>query len=546
LTFVGVVIAPPAANAVAETASGVRCTIVGTAGNDVLTGTSGRDVICGRGGNDVIRAGAGNDVVDGGAGHDRLLGADGSDVLLGGPGRDTLVGEAGNDRLVGGDGADRELGGGGSDVVNGNLGDDDLTGGAGSDQVDGGAGFNLCDVAGVGDQQVRCAIDKARPVVGRVTVSPATVDVSSASQMITFRARVTDDTGVKQVQIGNIAWLVSGTPRDGVWESVMRVPRFITPGPRDVELWVTDRVGRQTSESRSQGFTIVNSVVDQERPVLQSLTLSAGSLDVRTASKTLRATVRVTDDLAGPTDLYVCPSHAWPDGGFGQDGACTNMERTSGSLRDSIWQGSLTIPRGAPSGTWNVSIWISDASGNFDNDFWLGPDEMAASGTPDEPRFRAIPNGAGAFDVVGVTPDMHAPQLTSLTLSPSRVDTSSGAVRVTAEMAGTDVEGITGAALFISGYAGYPNNATWTDLVDIANVESFQRVSGTAKDGVWRATFLVPGGTPDGEYFIQAALQDAGRFESWVSEDSAWTADNHVLDDTLAPTGTRFVVANSG
>ena len=39
----------------AVTQGGHRCTIVGTAGNDVINGTTGDDVICGLGGNDVIR-----------------------------------------------------------------------------------------------------------------------------------------------------------------------------------------------------------------------------------------------------------------------------------------------------------------------------------------------------------------------------------------------------------------------------------------------------------------------------------------------------------
>lgn len=66
----------------------VRCTIVGTSGDDVLRGTARDDVICGRGGDD------------------RLLGLGGDDLLLGGRGRDTLRGGPGDDELVGGRGKD--------------------------------------------------------------------------------------------------------------------------------------------------------------------------------------------------------------------------------------------------------------------------------------------------------------------------------------------------------------------------------------------------------------------------------------------------------
>ena len=557
---------PPAAEAVVRTSTGLACTVVGTAGNDVLAGTARRDVICGRGGNDTLRGGAGDDVLDGGTGNDRLVGADGRDLLLGGAGRDTLTGAAGSDRLLGGDGADvltggvgddRLLGGDGPDLatggdgrdaVLGQQGDDDLTGGTGTDDVDGGAGFNLCDVPTAGDQQVRCAIDAAPPVVHEVIASPVSVDVSDEYQLVRVRAHVTDDTGVKQVQAGNAAALVSGSLRDGTWSGVIRVPRYITPGPRDLTIVATDRVGRTTYADRSDAYTVVNTVVDQEHPVLRSLTLSADSLDVRTTAKSLTGTVRITDDLAGADDVFLCPAHAFPSGepSFRHAGACAFMPRTSGTATDATHRGTLTIPQDAPSGTWNVFVWIGDASGNFDTDFWLAPDQLRAEEEVFGPGLLAIPGGAGAFTVTGKDVDTHAPVLTALTVDPAPLDTSGGAVTVTADIAGTDVEGITGAELFISGYAGYPNNPTWTDTVDVATVLDFQRVSGTAQDGVWRATFVVPGGTPSGEYFIHAVLADSSHWESWVSPDSGMATSAHVLDDNLAPTGTRFVVANSG
>lgn len=68
----------------------VAATILGTAGNDVITGTSG---------NDVIAAGAGHDHVKGGGGNDVICGEDGSDTLDGGGGNDRLDGGAGTDYL---------------------------------------------------------------------------------------------------------------------------------------------------------------------------------------------------------------------------------------------------------------------------------------------------------------------------------------------------------------------------------------------------------------------------------------------------------------
>jgi Ca2+-binding RTX toxin-like protein len=121
--------APPAAYC-----HGLKATLVGTGGDDVIIGTAKRDVIAGRGGHDVLRGRGGNDVICGGSG---------DDIVGGGSGRDTLYGNRGNDRLSGGPADDRLFGGPGRDTLYGNGGDDRLVGGKGRDQVSGGAGVDI-------------------------------------------------------------------------------------------------------------------------------------------------------------------------------------------------------------------------------------------------------------------------------------------------------------------------------------------------------------------------------------------------------------------
>lgn len=112
LTALPATVPAVAAPAVRATCDGLRATVVGTAGDDVLRGTPGRDVVAGLdgddrllglGGDDVLCGGAGADVLEGGAGNDRLLG--GLDALVQLPDTDfpTWVG----DRVAGGPGDDR-------------------------------------------------------------------------------------------------------------------------------------------------------------------------------------------------------------------------------------------------------------------------------------------------------------------------------------------------------------------------------------------------------------------------------------------------------
>ena len=103
---------------------GMRATIVGTDGSDVVTGTSGNDVVALLGGDDM---------------YDPFLSSEpgGDDWVCGGAGDDTLTGNFDPDAgSAGGD--DRLFGGSDDDVLQGDTGEDFLRGGSGDDFVQGG------------------------------------------------------------------------------------------------------------------------------------------------------------------------------------------------------------------------------------------------------------------------------------------------------------------------------------------------------------------------------------------------------------------------
>ncbi len=76
---------------------GVKPTIVGTPGPDIIRGTKGRDIIHGLGGSDTISGGNDNDIICGGEGNDALSGESGNDNLDGGAGTDSCNGGTGTD-----------------------------------------------------------------------------------------------------------------------------------------------------------------------------------------------------------------------------------------------------------------------------------------------------------------------------------------------------------------------------------------------------------------------------------------------------------------
>jgi Ca2+-binding RTX toxin-like protein len=75
--------------------------IIGTAGDDLLSGTAGRDTITGLGGKDTISGLGGNDTICGGSGKDTLKGGPGNDTLSSGKGKNTLKGGSGWDNCTG-------------------------------------------------------------------------------------------------------------------------------------------------------------------------------------------------------------------------------------------------------------------------------------------------------------------------------------------------------------------------------------------------------------------------------------------------------------
>ncbi len=131
--------------------TGLGVTLIGAAGNDVLTSGIGRDSLIGDEGDDILNAGSGNDSVlggvgrdsvTGGAGADSISGGDGFDTVFGGTGNDTIDGGLGNDVISGQDNDDSILGGGENDKLTGAAGNDFIDGGLGDDTLSGDAGLD--------------------------------------------------------------------------------------------------------------------------------------------------------------------------------------------------------------------------------------------------------------------------------------------------------------------------------------------------------------------------------------------------------------------
>jgi len=132
-------------------------TLVGGAGDSVLTGTPGNDVIVDTDGDNVIRGNGGNDTICTGPGDDEIKTLKGSDLVVDrggdnrivtGGGKDTVKSGRGRDVVRTGAGRDRVSSRRGNDTVAGGKGNDLLIAGAGRDVIRGGSGRDTCKAGG--------------------------------------------------------------------------------------------------------------------------------------------------------------------------------------------------------------------------------------------------------------------------------------------------------------------------------------------------------------------------------------------------------------
>jgi hypothetical protein len=181
------------------------------AGDDEYVGTDadGANVV----------GGLGDDVLDGSPGDDTLDGGDGDDEIFGNVGDDTLNGGDGIDQLSGGVGDDSLYGEGEGDSIYGGANDDIVVGGDGVDSLDGGFGLNQCDYTGTEVRTETCVYDDAAPDL-EFTITPSTVNVTSAARTITISGTTSDTNGIWHFGIGcqNIGFHYNPIGNQTAWQ----------------------------------------------------------------------------------------------------------------------------------------------------------------------------------------------------------------------------------------------------------------------------------------------------------------------------------------
>jgi hypothetical protein len=363
-----------------------------------------------------------------------------------------------------------------------------------SDSIGNSRSFNLDDFAAAGlptsfTQTGRA--DTTAPYLAWTGISPASVDTSAGPQTVAISAHVIDDlAGVapsgyglsvvlrspsgRQMAHSSQAIHQSGTTFNGSWSLPVTLPQHAEQGRwRISSVSLSDQLSnyRQMSYEDLVADGMPHSVEqtgagDSTAPSVRSLTFTPDPVDTSGAGRTVTVQTRLTDDRSGATtlNLQVAPPS-------GLSPRYVNMMRVSGDGLDGIWEGKLSLPRYAETGTWRVStLWAYDAASNVAT---LTAADLRAAGV------------TTSFSQTG-SADTAAPELAELTWTPGSVDTSGAAQTVSVRARFTD--DLSG--LSTSSYGPYLTVQSFSGRQSASG--SLTRVTGTALEATYEGQITVP------------------------------------------------------
>jgi hypothetical protein len=372
--------------------------------------------------------------------------------------------------------------------------------------------------------------DTAAPEITSLSITPTEVDVTEASQTVTITAHVDDElSGVQFVNVvlasparpepqtssGGLALIEGDTYR-----GTLTIPRFAEAGEWEVEsLAAGDHVGNsrelRTAELKDLGMPYsiqVRGTSDTTPPEILGLSFSTNEVDVTESSKEVTITAQVKDDLSGVQFINVfffSPARPEPQS------ASASLALVEGDT----YRGTLTIPRFAEAGEWEV--WSLVTGDRVGNDRELRAGQLKELGLPYSIRVR---EGEPIEEPV----ESSSPQMAELSFEPTEVDTTKAEVPVRV------MAHIKSEAGLKQGYIEFHAPAS-----EAQQVAFFERVSGTEFDGEYEAKVPFPQGGEAGKWGAEVWLGDHAGHESRIGpeglDERGLPSSVFVIDGTEGP-----------
>ena len=207
-------------------------------------------------------------------------------------------------------------------------------------------------------------------------------------------------------------------------------------------------------------------VADVSAPALVSGTVDKRSFSLAAGPATFTVTVTATDATGVEAPVVSASSTT-----TGQSEGFGSMTLVAGTAKNGTWQRTITIPRSAAPGTWEVTLFpLRDSLGN--------------SGSFTTLTTLTLTGAASA--------DTSPPVLVSGTVDKKSFSLASGPATFTVTVKATDATGVTAPVVSAS--------STTTD--QSAGFGSMTLVAGTTKNGTWQRTITIPSNAAPGAWEV--------------------------------------------
>jgi hypothetical protein len=224
---------------------------------------------------------------------------------------------------------------------------------------------------------------------------------------------------------------------------------------------------------------------------VKEFSFTPSTIDTTNSSATVTVTIHVTDSERDVTSIQVNFRRPGGSSQFVSVGL-DSRDRISGNARDGVYSKAVVFPQYSAAGTWTVYVFISDGENSRGFSF------------------------ANSLQVISNNQDIVAPEISEFSFTPSTIDTTKGSQNVTITFRATDaISGISGIYVSFNRPNDYDDEAGYRVYFDSTN-----RISGDAKDGVYRAVVTIPQNALLGIYDVYVFISDAlGNGKSLFSSD---------------------------
>ena len=218
-------------------------------------------------------------------------------------------------------------------------------------------------------------------------MTPGSVDVSAAPATVEVTARWTDSgsglpcgtemtiqSRTSPQSASGVLVRSQGASSDATFKGTLTIRRGSANGTWTMDsMSGTDLMGNIARYGTGRGvkawppgsnisISVANSSPDTSAPKLESVALSPAAIDVTASPKTINASARVTDAGLGALPNFTIALRSEQS----TQSLSLHMQRVSGTGNDGNYSGSISMPRGAAGGRWNIdSIATLDLAGNL-------------------------------------------------------------------------------------------------------------------------------------------------------------------------------------